>query len=67
MKIMSEKKMQSLVGERFPAKKILSKTNHYAHADSMDGVHMLCTADVNLKRIHVEVKKGIITKVNGIG
>ena len=67
MKIMSEKKMQSLVGKKFPAKKILSKTNHYAHTDSIDGVNMLCTADVNLKRIHVEVKKGIITKVNGIG
>ena len=36
-------------------------------ADRIDGVKMCCTADLNLKRIHVHVAKGIITKVTGRG
>ena len=67
MKITSEADIHKLVGKKFPAKKILSKTNYFAFADKIDGVPMLCTADVNLNRIGVEVENGIITKVRGIG
>ena len=67
MKVISEKEIQTLVGKKFPAKKILSKTNYFCFADRIDGDPMLCTADLNLNRIRVEVEKGIITKVKGIG
>jgi len=36
-------------------------------ADKIDGIKMLCSADLNSKRIHVHVEKGIITKVKSRG
>ena len=63
----TETEIQQLVGKKFPAKRILSKSNYFCFADKIDGIPMLCTADLNLNRIRVVVEKGIITEVRGIG
>jgi hypothetical protein len=67
MKISSDLDLISLIGKKFPAKDILSKTPYFVFADKIDEVPMLCTADLNLNRIRTEVKNGIIIKVKGIG
>ena len=66
MKDVANFNVQYLVGKKYPLVRSLP-TKFFVHADRIDGVSMLCTADVNLNRIRVVIEKGIIMKVNGVG
>jgi len=69
MKDIANFNVQYLIGKKYPLvyKSLPPKSKFFIHADKINGILMLCTADVNLNRIRVIVEKDIITKVNGIG
>ena len=59
---------RKLIGKDFESKRNFSKKVGYIiFASMIDGVPMVCTADLNLKRIKVHVKNGLIVKVAEIG
>ncbi len=67
IKIKSRLEIQRLVGKKFPPIRFLYKTPFMIHANKIDGIPMVCTADLNLNRIKVEVENGVIVKVIGLG
>jgi hypothetical protein len=60
---------QILLGNDFSLmNKILkSETDYFLFPSKIDGVSMVCTADVNLRRIQVHVNNKKITKIIGLG
>jgi len=59
---------RKLIGKDFKAKRNFWKNVGYIIFPSMiDGIPMVCTADLNPKRVMVHIENGLITKVTGIG
>jgi len=60
---------QILLGNDFSLmnKTLKSETDYFLFPSKIDGVLMMCTADVNLRRIKVHVNNKKITEVIGLG